>query len=132
MNRIEIYSSNNTANHWRNYCYDMDTGKDMARYVARERFAFPGGYELYVITDDGGILCHNCCRAEYDLIARSTPGDGWNVTACASTAEAESHVYCDHCYKDIHIQCEDCFEQYDTVAELHNHKCEPFMSKSAS
>ena len=99
--KLEVYSSNNKANVWRNYVYDMDNGADIAKYVARTKYAWPGGYELYAITDDGGVLCHECCRTEFCNIATAYDGDGWKVTACTSTAMDEEHVYCDHCNKTI-------------------------------
>jgi len=124
MNSIEIYSQNNPAHVWRNYIYDLDSGSDIAKYVARERYAWPGGYELYAITDDGGCLCHDCCRTEFELILWSVKNDcsdGWKVVAMQSTAMDEGLVQCDHCNKGINIQCEDCFEYYDTVEELYAH-----------
>jgi len=134
MNISDIYtdySNANIAKVWRNYTYDMMLPSGIAKYVARTKYAFPGGYEIYAVTDDGGILCFNCCRTEFSLIAHSDPSDGWHVSAATSTAMDESWVTCDHCHKDIHIMCEDCFEQYDTVAELHNHTCKPYMDKRA-
>ena len=35
------------------------------RAMARERYAWPGGYALALVTTDGGILCPDCVRAEY-------------------------------------------------------------------
>ena len=124
--KLEVYSSNNQANVWRNYSYDMTVGSDIAKYIARTKYAFPGGYELYAITDDGAVLCHNCCKTEFVNIKTAYPGDGWNVVAVQTTAWDESLVECDHCHNAIHIQCEACFEVYDTVAELHNHECEEY------
>ena len=123
MTTLTNYSNANPAGIWRDYPYNMDTAAGMAKYVARTKYAFPGGYELYAVTDDGAVLCHNCCRTEFELIAKSDSADGWHVEAVTSTADDDSHVYCDHCDKDINIQCEDCFETYDTRAELYNHKC---------
>ena len=79
---IENYSRDNPGKVWRTYSYDMDNCADIAKYVARTRYAFPGGYELYAITDDGGLLCHDCCKTEFHQIASSYEGDGWRVTDC--------------------------------------------------
>lgn len=43
-----------------------------AKRVARERFAWPGGYELFSVMDDGGIVCNTCTRKEFRCIASST------------------------------------------------------------
>ena len=103
MNTIEVYTSDNPANKWRNYVYDMDQGKDIAKYIARTKYAFPGGYELYAITDDGGVLCHECCRQEFVNIATAYDGDGWNVVAIDSTAACDMEdLHCSHCNKSIY------------------------------
>ena len=115
-NIIENYSRDNPGKVWRTYTYDMDNGADIAKYVARTRYAFPGGYELFAITTDGAVLCHKCCRAEFRLIAESVrdyPGDvfeycdGWRVVEVGSTAEYDNfgdddnHLICDHCNRII-------------------------------
>lgn len=102
-NIIEVYSNNNQANLWRNYIYDMDKGVDIAKYVARTKYAFPGGYELYAITDDGGVLCHDCCRSQFEYIVYSCGNDGWKVVAVDSTVNCDMEdLHCDHCSKLIY------------------------------
>jgi len=97
---------------WRNDKYDMDRPADIARYVARIRYSFPGGYSLYAITDDGGTLCADCCRSEYWQIAHSNPGDGWHVIALDIETEYQDlnepdcdpdyePNYCSHCSEQI-------------------------------
>jgi hypothetical protein len=98
---IEVYSQNNPAKKWRNYVYDMSLGADIAKYVARTKYAFPGGYELYAVTDDGGVLCHDCCKAEFFNIKTAYEGDGWNVVGVQTTAWDEELVLCGHCNKTI-------------------------------
>ena len=88
---------------WRMQRYDLECGADIARYVARERYAWPGGYELFAIADDSGVLCNDCCRTEYALIARSNPRDGWRIIAIDSTADCDTDdVICDHCGRTIY------------------------------
>ena len=84
--------------------YDLAKPGDAARYVAQQQFAWPGGYELFAITDDGGVLCAACCRTEYRQIRDSSPGDGWHVCAVYSTEnvdmgvdEGDDHLFCAHC-----------------------------------
>ena len=101
MNIVEDYSRANPSNVWRNYRYDMTRGADIAKYIARKRYAWPGGYELFAVTDDGGVLCHNCCKSEFAQIVSACPGDGWNVEAFASASELAESVVCDHCSKEI-------------------------------
>jgi len=79
----------------------MTTPEKIADKVAQERAAWPGGYALYAITDDGGVLCYECCANERELIEKSYPGDGWHVVAMASTEADDEMVVCDHCARLI-------------------------------
>lgn len=46
-----------------------------ARFVRRERYAWPGGYELALIMSDGALLCADCVRENFCNIS---------ATACRS------------------------------------------------
>lgn len=74
--------------------------------VARDHYAWPGGYEMFAITSDGGALCFKCCRAEFPLIARATiAGDrsGWRCEGIDATCNCDTDpVYCDHCGRVIY------------------------------
>ena len=70
----------------------------------RAKFAWPGGYELFGITNDGAVICCDCMRREYHLIAYSRKhkiNDGWRVVAIDCAADYDSWVYCEHCNKTI-------------------------------
>ncbi len=70
--------------------------------LANEHFAWPGGYEIFFITDDGGILCSPCVVKEWDeCIEDADIGDGWNVTAYSHTGNIDEAENCDHCYRTI-------------------------------
>ena len=70
------------------------------------KYAFPGGYEIYGITGDGGILCVDCIRANYADIYRDTRendkgngyNSGWEIVANTTEAEVEN-CHCSHCNK---------------------------------
>ena len=81
--------------------------KEIADYVSETAFAWPGGYEMFALTDDGGVLCRLCCATERDLIAASYPGDGWHATAFDHEGNTDAHVECDHCHRIIHESDED-------------------------
>ena len=69
-----------------------------------QKFAFPGGYEIYGITSDGGILCCDCMRREYRQIAyarKFNVNDGWQVCALALDCETDTFTACDHCGRVI-------------------------------
>ncbi len=66
-------------------------------------FAWPGGYPLFYLCSDGGILCPKCVNAEIDNIDDSTRRklrDGWQLTACDVHWEGEA-LTCDHCNAEI-------------------------------
>lgn len=87
---------------WRIQKYDLAIGKDAARYVARTRYAWPGGYEMFAICSDGEVLCCDCCKTEYSRIAGAHRGSGWDVIAIDSTANCEiDRIFCAHCNRMI-------------------------------
>ncbi len=63
-------------------------------------YAWPGGYPLFAVTDDGAALCKECCRTEADLIDNATVNDGWDVVALYVNWE-DNTLYCDHCSQQI-------------------------------
>ena len=79
-------------------------GLNFLRTVARERYAWPGGYEMVAITNDGAVLCSGCLRNEYSIVYRSTrdtASDGWEVAGMGlveELADTET-MYCAHCGK---------------------------------
>lgn len=76
---------------------------DEIKEAIRQKYAWPGGYQLYAVCSDGGILCTACMRQELHQILRSTrtgASDGWCIEAIeyADAGEPES---CDHCGDSI-------------------------------
>ena len=73
------------------------------RKAIRAKFAWPGGYPIYLVMSDGGSLCMDCAKSEYPLIARSNRDnsrDGWKPEGVDVNWE-DSALYCDHCSKRI-------------------------------
>lgn len=69
----------------------------------RNKYAWPGGYPLFLITSDGAALCVECGRKEFRLIADAwarCDGNGWFVQAADVNWE-DGDLYCDHCSKQI-------------------------------
>jgi hypothetical protein len=70
----------------------------------RHRYAFPGGYELSAITQDGAALCMECCKENFRNIVDSTKkqiGDGWQVAGIDILWEGIHN--CDQCNKDLSV-----------------------------
>ena len=85
--------------------------------VARDRYAWPGGYPLIAMVD-GDILCADCVRENYRNILADTFRDGWGtwkVTWTGCTQFDEHELLCGHCGAVI-VECwrrdetEDCPE----------------------
>lgn len=101
---------------WRLDTYDMRKGKDIARFIARHRYSWPGGYEMAAMCSDGELLCFDCCRNEYKLIA-TYGGDrnsGWCVVGMVNASEYNpvpedgednpeglSPATCAHCNREL-------------------------------
>ena len=89
------------AVNYRTVRYDMERSGDIARYIAREHYAWPGGYELAAVMRDGELLCFDCCRSEYPQIARADSRSNWRAIGYTSTAEMEEPEICAHCGRAI-------------------------------
>ena len=73
------------------------------KQVARERFAWPGGYPLMVVMADGECLCSDCARSEFGLIGRATRDadrSGWLAIGADVNWEDDS-LNCAHCGEQI-------------------------------
>lgn len=83
---------------------DVENDNTALKAAIRTKNVWPGGYELFGICDDGAVLCCDCMRREYYLIAysrRNKINDGWNVVAVECAANYDSHIQCVHCNKTI-------------------------------
>lgn len=79
------------------------SNSDLKKYV-RNVYAWPGGYEVYAITSDGGCLCMACVRANWRSVVWSRlhrVSDGWQVVAVECDSNLDSAVFCDRCGKAI-------------------------------
>lgn len=74
--------------------------KEMTQAIAREQYAWPGGYMLLGVTDDGELLCSRCIRENYREIRwsqRHKASDGWNVLGWTHTGQEDGPIVCAHC-----------------------------------
>ena len=68
----------------------------LADHLVASPFAWPGGYQMFAVTNDGAALCHHCCKTEREAIGTTTGSDGWTVAALQINWENNS-LFCDHC-----------------------------------
>ena len=96
----------------------ITTVSDFRRAVRMGPCAWPGGYDLYFVTSDGGCLCHACASKERRNVADSIAtkcDDGWRVMAVDTTADTDSEVRCDHCNV---VLKEEWIDSDDTITEV--------------
>lgn len=77
----------------------IETLADVKACLRAGPYAWPGGYECYFVTRDGGVLSFEAARDEFAQIAWDFLNDastGWRIGALGCTAEADSEVVCDH------------------------------------
>lgn len=68
-----------------------------------DTYAWPGGYPIYYVCTDGGVLCPSCVTKEYARIQESVRDgrkDGWALEGRGINYE-DSSLYCDHCNQRI-------------------------------
>jgi hypothetical protein len=73
------------------------------KQAIRSKYAWPGGYPLYLVTSDGAALCIDCGRKQWKQICRAIHlnlRDGWKVEAPDINYEDPS-LFCDHCGQRI-------------------------------
>jgi hypothetical protein len=84
---------------------NRDSPMGAARIVRREKYAWPGGYALALVTSDGGILCPSCVATEYHQISESARlnmrQSGWHPAGISCADSWEEPEYCDHCGKPV-------------------------------
>ena len=84
-------------------CRDRPMGA--ARIVRREKYAWPGGYPLALLTHDGEYLCSDCVASEFAQISyahRHGLRDGWRPIGMDVLEEAiDSDITCAHCSKTL-------------------------------
>lgn len=73
------------------------------RNAIRHPYAWPGGYPLALLMNDGEAVCMKCARSEYRYIAHSNRHnilDGWMPEAVFINWE-DQELYCAHCNNQI-------------------------------
>jgi hypothetical protein len=75
------------------------------KQAIRQPYAWPGGYPISIICNDGGILCPACARDNFRGIAHDTVKGwrtGWDIAAVDVLWEGGN--YCN--------QCSNCVDAY--------------------
>lgn len=89
-----------------NYCRTHRYIKSCADFKATIRageFAWPGGYQMFLITSDGGALSFASAKENAGQVLDSIgsgSNDGWRVVGCDINYE-DTDLYCDHSGESI-------------------------------
>ena len=78
---------------------DIRTPLQLRATLRAGPYAWPGGYALELVAEDGASLCFKCARSEYRLISASIRykyRDGWRIVGC-QIADSEDESVCAHC-----------------------------------
>lgn len=73
------------------------------KQAIKERYAWPGGYPLFLVMSDGGALCMDCVTKEAHNIFDSTAKqiqDGWQAAGIEVNWD-DCDLTCCHCNKPI-------------------------------
>ena len=100
------------AIHQRGKIMKWTQAQESVRTVARNPYAWPGGYPVGLVMIDSEVLCSKCVKGNYRQILEVTrdyaPGNGEDPEWCADgfivfegTAEDHGHVECANCYHVI-------------------------------
>ena len=80
---------------------EIRTVADFKAALRAGAYAWPGGYQMFLICSDGAPLCFACARKEARNVLSAIDrkdGSGWRVVAC------------DINYEDTDMRCEQCSE----------------------
>ena len=90
-----------------NYCKhhrEIKNTQDLKASLRAGEYAFPGGYTLFFITEDGAALSFEAVKEELYSVFDSIKNDihdGWQVVGLCSMDICEEAVYCAHTNKEI-------------------------------
>jgi len=80
--------------------HNITIPRELASTIRAGGNVWPGGYGVFFITSDGGVICHSCAIAEYSNIVdsiRRDINDGWRIVGAECSANIDGGMYCGHC-----------------------------------
>ena len=91
----------------------MDT--KTLKEAIRQPYAWPGGYQLYLLMSDGEALCMKCARSEFRALLeamRDNDNSGWRPEAVDIYWEGPP-MNCAHCGREMVSEYGDPAEEGD-------------------
>jgi hypothetical protein len=62
--------------------------------------AWPGGYPIVYVADDGDVLCADCVNDPSNPVHETGDADGWRIDGYMEHLEGPAE-HCAHCNKEI-------------------------------
>ena len=81
----------------------INTPHELAATLRAGPYAWPGGYQMYLMAADGEAMCFACVRANAKQVMRAIKNqddDQWRIVACYTNWD-EPELQCANCYKRI-------------------------------
>lgn len=69
-------------------------------------WAWPGGYPIYYLAKDGGVLCSKCANDNIKLTSDPDAARDWSIVAADINYE-DHNLYCDNCSQLIEAAYEE-------------------------
>jgi len=66
-----------------------------------DKYVWPGGYPIYYVCADGGILCPDCVDVERELIDAADESDKQWLVVDQEINYEDGSLYCDNCSNRI-------------------------------
>lgn len=79
---------------------DKITLEEMKENGKFPAYAWPGGYPIFYLANDGEALCPDCVNDSKNPIHADLPNDGWRIVARDVNWE-DPELFCAHCNRRI-------------------------------
>jgi hypothetical protein len=102
----DLYKDNSSVPIREKYQYtfrDIQNASQLKATLRNGEFAWPGGYQMYLITNDGQAMCFKCAIKNFRLVVSdwlSNCDTGWKIVGCEINYEDQDCICC-NCNKQI-------------------------------
>lgn len=76
----------------------INKSKTLKEHIRHGKYAWPGGYPIYFLTDDGTALSYDAVKENYREVlsaVKNNDNNGWKVIAADVNWE-DGFLYCSH------------------------------------
>ena len=76
----------------------INKSRTLKEHIRHGKYAWPGGYPVYFLTDDGEVLSYDAVKENYRQVlsaVKNNDNNGWKVIAADVNWE-DGFLYCSH------------------------------------